>query len=172
MKNTFNNSNFKSKPTSYGQVNEKHAKTLYIKRTNCHLHSTGLMVNPLCPILGATPDGIVCKDGESGIIEVKCPYAARDFTIKESIENVKDFCLETDGENISLKKNHKHYFQVQGQLLITGAQFCDFIVFTRNDLFVERIKPNNEVLLTMVKTILKFHAEHFKPYMSSLHYKM
>ncbi|KAG5277107.1 hypothetical protein AALO_G00113600 [Alosa alosa] len=123
LQNTFKNSNFKSKPTSYGQVNEKVAKTIYIKKRGCHLHSIGLVVNPLCPFLGASPDGVVCKDGQSGLIEIKCPYAARDFTVREAIEKVKLFCLEIDeGEDqISLKRSHNYFYQVQGQIMITGA---------------------------------------------------
>ncbi|WAR21539.1 KCTD5-like protein [Mya arenaria] len=116
-------------PTSYGHVNEKNAKKLYINKTNSHLHDVGLIVNPVIPFLGASPDGIICKDGESGILEVKCPYSARDMTISEAVRDLKGFFLIDDGDTIRLKKNHQHYFQVQGQLMISGAAFCDCCIY-------------------------------------------
>ena len=166
LRNTFDKGNFQSKQTSYGQANEKTAKVIYMKQRNCHLHNIGLVVNPICPFLGASPDGIVCENGECGIIEVKCPYSARDYKIKEACEKVKDFFLEKNNETdeFELKKRHRHYYQVQGQLLITGANFCDFIVFTRYDLFVQRIKPDDLVIFEMVSKLSKFYVECFKQY--------
>jgi len=40
----------------------------------------------------------------------------------------------------TLKKRHIYYDQVQGQMVLTGAQWCDFIVYTNKGLSVERIK--------------------------------
>jgi hypothetical protein len=36
-------------------------------------------------------------------------------------------------------------FQIQGQLAITKKTFCDFIVYTLNDFFVERIKFDKDL---------------------------
>lgn len=162
LKNTFSNIRLCTKPTSYGNANEKNAKKMYINTTKSHLHDIGLVVNPAFPFLGASPDAIVCSDGESGILEVKCPYAARDLTISEAVGTVKGLCLEKNGETLTLKKNHKHYHQVQGQLLVTGASFCDFAVYTRHDFFVERIKPDEDFMLIMLKKLKSFYIEHFK----------
>ncbi len=38
-----------------------------------------------------------------------------------------------------LKRNHDYYYQVIGQLGITKASYCDFIVWTLSDIHVERI---------------------------------
>ncbi len=38
---------------------------------------------------------------------------------------------DADG-NLTLKKNHKYYFQVQGGMAATGTQVCDFVVYTMN----------------------------------------
>ena len=36
--------------------------------------TAGLVVNPLYPYLGATPDGLIkCQCYEDGLIEIKCP---------------------------------------------------------------------------------------------------
>lgn len=48
--------------------------------------------------------------------------------------------METVNGNVQLKTGH--YAQVQGQLMITGAEFCEFIVYTQCDMAVERITPD------------------------------
>lgn len=122
---------FKSTSTSYGITNEKKAREMYVKRQGLHVHDCGLCVNPEFPFLGATPDGIVCDEGTSGIIEIKSPSTARDMTIEESLSlSLSNFCLHKTDDKISLKKSRAYYFQVQGQLMITGVTFCDFFVYT------------------------------------------
>ena len=41
-----------------------------------------------------------------------------------------------------LSKEHEYYTQIQGQLLINGCDFCEFIVYTHKDLFVQRVLPD------------------------------
>ena len=38
-----------------------------------------------------------------------------------------------------LERDRAYYAQVQGQMGITGAKWCDFIVYTSKGLYVERI---------------------------------
>ena len=38
-----------------------------------------------------------------------------------------------------LRENHAYYAQVQGQMGVTGARWCDFIVYTKIGLYVQRI---------------------------------
>ena len=52
----------------------------------------------------------------------------------QSYEKRDTLCFEmTDGE-IRLKHNHGYWFQVQGQLLVTVAKYCDFVIYTRQDI--------------------------------------
>ena len=39
-----------------------------------------------------------------------------------------------------LKRNHAYFTQVQGQMGVTGCEWCDFIVYTSKGLYVERIQ--------------------------------
>lgn len=50
--------------------------------------------------------------------------------------------LKEENGLISINRNHDHYVQVQGQLLASGAPWCEFIVYTIKDMFVERISPD------------------------------
>lgn len=46
---------------------------------------------------------------------------------------------------MQLKSQHSYYWQVQGQLLITGMVWCDFVVFAEDDMLIQRIYQDNEV---------------------------
>lgn len=97
----------------------KKNRQLFIKKQGLHVHNCGLCVNPEYPYLGASPVGIVCDEGNCGIIEIKCPYTARDMSIEESL-SCPGFCLEEKDSKISFKKkNHAYYYQIQGELLTT-----------------------------------------------------
>ena len=78
--------NFKSAATCYGTASEKVAINIYRKKTGNHVHNCGLVVNPKFPCIAASPDGKVCDNGVSGILEVKCPYSIRDMTISSALE--------------------------------------------------------------------------------------
>lgn len=163
VRNIFDKKSFKSAPTSYGQANEKTAKQMYIKSSGNHIHDVGLVVNPLFPFLGATPDAKICEKSLTGILEIKCPYSVRDSTLLEACEN-QTFFLEISGSKYVLKRSHSHWFQVQGQLLITGAPFCDFVTFTRQEINVERIYPCIDTMLSLLKKMSDVYVNHFKPY--------
>lgn len=140
---------FTAAATCYGTSNEGPAKVKYQKQTGCHVHDCGFVVNPDFPFLGASPDGKVCDNGSAGLLEVKCPYSIRDWEIADAVlhyEKPQQLCLEMVNDNIALKKDHNYYFQIQGQLLVTGASFCDFVCYTKNSLFVDRILPDPDVM--------------------------
>ena len=69
-----------------------------------HLHECGFVLNPKFDYLGASPDGRICDDGIHEVLEIKCPYTARDSTIKEGIVLVKEFALEESEGGIALKQ--------------------------------------------------------------------
>lgn len=164
LKSMFQKQTFFSKATTYGTVNEKAAKIMYARRTNNHVHDIGLIVNQHLPFLGATPDGKVCDTGESGILEIKCPYSARDMTLQEASIG-RDFHLTQDGDKLVLKENHNYWFQVQGQLMLTGSPFCDFVTYTRRDFNIQRIYPDYNTQQDMVSKLSSVYAHYVKPFL-------
>ena len=92
---------------TYGKRNEGKTKAKYMSQyPDSHIHDCGFVVNNEFPFLGATPDGKVCHNGKVGLVEIKCPYSARDLTVQEACEQVKDFCLGKDANgNLSLKRD-------------------------------------------------------------------
>ena len=86
--------------------------------------------------MGASPEGFVnCKCCGQGVCETKCWYVYKDAVISDAAGK-KYFCLKKDElGNIYLDKCHAHYYQVQAQIFICEAKYCDFVVYTTQDLF-------------------------------------
>ena len=131
VKAIFDPKPFRSEATDHGITNDSKAKQKFLlQNPQAHFHDIGLVVNPSFPFIGASPDAKICLLGETGIAEVKCPFKHRNETIREACAD-HEFCLEPDNDGqYRLKDTHPHWFQVQGQLLVTGAPFCMFIVHT------------------------------------------
>jgi len=90
-----------------------------------------------------------------GLAEVKCP----DVNSITEVTHVKFI-----GGQAKLKKNHKYFWQVQGQLAITGLKWCDFITSTQSDLTVERIWLDESLTSEMKGKLDLFY---FKTYMET-----
>lgn len=161
-------STLKVAATSWGKNCEEPTKAKYISlNQDAHVHGCGLIVNPAMSFLGATPDGKVCHQGNTGIMEIKCPYSARDVTVKEAIDTVPNFFMNIVNDTPCLIRNHVYYYQIQGQLLISGAPFCDLVVYTRKDLVVERICPDKEFMLSMLLKLSLFYRFQALPHLQS-----
>ena len=111
----------------------------YAHIKNISYWPSGFVIHPDAPWLGSSPDGVVFDPTEAppfGLVEVKCP-------------NVKSYVdcgyLRMQNGALRLKPSHSYYWQVQGQLLITGMQWCDFVVFAEDDVLVQRIYKDAEV---------------------------
>ncbi len=98
---------FKSKDMEHGQVTEAQAREEYSLWTGNDFKRVGFCV--LNDDVGASPDSLV---GDDGLLEVKSP---------KTTTQIESY----------LKKEmpSKHVAQVQGQLWVTGRQWCDFVSF-------------------------------------------
>lgn len=75
------------------------------------MEKCGLFVHKEHYFLGASPDGL---HGDR-IIEIKCPYSARNMTAEEAIAKKKITFWKVDG---TINTNHDWFYQIQGQLHI------------------------------------------------------
>lgn len=135
---------------------------MYFRNTGNHLHEVGLIVNPDLPFLGATPDGIMCEKSTTAMF-ILCQRHVHLW----SLRNKKWFFLQKNGDLFSLKHSHAHWYQIQGQLLISGALFCDFITYTKQDFYVERIYPHRPTMDALVRKLSEFYVHHFKPFVEN-----
>ncbi|XP_048748498.2 uncharacterized protein LOC125681636 [Ostrea edulis] len=146
----------------WGINNESVAKAKYCSYGDAVVEETGVWLHE-SGVLGASPDGIIRRAAThkynhqvaqltdiletmklmSDILEVKCPFSARNMTIPEAILSIKDFCLDFqvhDGRQMyKLKEDHIYYNQVQGQLHIQNKSACDFVVWTTKDIAIVRV---------------------------------
>ncbi|XP_040360900.1 uncharacterized protein LOC121048523 [Ixodes scapularis] len=99
----------------------------------------GILVRPDCPWLGASPDRLVWDPAEAtphGVVEVKCPYTLKDGGLDTAV----NFYMEKDAAGIyRLNRNHTNYYQIHGQMALSGLLWGDFVVYSHQFLIVERI---------------------------------
>ena len=129
----------------WGKDNEVVARRQYVSmmeqmHKNFLMSRSGLIVDPNMPFLGATPDGFAhCDCCQDRLIEIKCPYSARDKSPVSDEALERSRCLKKENNLISLKRSHEYFTQVQGQLLVCGKKKCDFICWNPKGMHVETI---------------------------------
>jgi len=88
----------------------------YQDLTSFEIFPCGFVINHHAPHLGASPDRKVIYPSASpthGLLEIKWPN-------KDSVSDCKYLRCNADG--LSLKTTHEYYFQVMGQMGITGLK--------------------------------------------------
>lgn len=146
--------------TKYGSENEINAIKDFEKLLGKKVTPCGLFVHSSHAFLAASPDGLI---GNDAIIEVKCPYKAKDFTPSNAIEQkLIQFAYFNDGM-FKLKRNDKYYCQVQGQLFITGKEFCYFVVWSPRGLLYEKIEKDEQFWNEMFPKLKTFYFEYLLP---------
>jgi hypothetical protein len=131
----------RAKAVVWGVNNENEAVKSFSNQTGLPVEETGIWLHP-SGLLGASPDGLV---GKNHLIEVKCPYSARASTIADAVDNIKDFCLSRNSKtatSYTLRRKHVYWHQVQGQLHITGCEFCYFVVWATKDMAILNIRKD------------------------------
>ncbi|XP_033097192.1 uncharacterized protein LOC117101339 [Anneissia japonica] len=152
----------------YGKRKEVFGKEKYLEQNpSSHLHECGFVINKEFTFLGATPDVIVCSNSKCGLLEIKCPYSARNMSISQACADITGFYLKHSENGIALDRRHNYYAQVQGQLMITGCNFCEFVVYTQKDLYIERITPDIQFMAIMLEKLADFYQFYGVPYLTS-----
>ena len=161
-----------NKYTRRGLREEENARLEYINKinkanTNISVQIPGLFICEQYPFLATSSDGIVQNDNvPEGLIEIKTLLQTKSYMIEDAAKKDKAFCLSMQNNNIGLKKTHKYYYQVQGQLNILNYPWCDFIVRRINpyDIYIERIyKDENLWTHKMVPKLKSFYFTHILP---------
>lgn len=130
----------------------------------------GLFIDTDNFFVGASPDGIIsCDCCGRGVLEVKCPLCVKDTSILDAAAK-NDFCLGTTNSTVSLKKGHKYYYQVQAQIFVTNANFCDFIIWTPNEIFIERILPDHHFWQSNLARVRTFYIHGVLPELLGRYY--
>ena len=140
----------------YGREQEAAAlKQFEASSVTVTVKPVGLCVMQTKPHLAACPDGLI---GEDTVLEIKCPFAARDRPINPT---TVPFLEDTDGV-LCLKNKHDYFFQVQGQMFVTGRSLCKFVVFTKVDMKVLLVKADKTFQENMMSKLDKFYSDFVK----------
>ena len=91
--------------------------------------------------LGASSNALVeCKCCGNGMVEIKCPYNCCNKTLEDVSCEGKYFSLEKlSNGTLKLKCDYSYYLQCQMQMFSTRRVFCDIVVWSSNELHVERL---------------------------------
>lgn len=127
----------------WGVEQEPAARDAYKLKTGFDVLEVGFIKHPTL-MVGVSPDGIVDCDGENGLIEIKCP-------------NTTTHCAYILGGTLP----DEHKAQVQGQMWITGFQWCDFVSFdprmpTGLQLMVLRVQRDDEFIKLLEAEVASF----------------
>ena len=134
---------FTNAAMEWGTEQEPFARMAYEAHTGTFVKEEGFVDHPTIEGFGCSPDGIV---GE-GLIEIKCPNTANH--------------IETVLEN---KAPSKYIPQMQCQMAVTGAKWCDFVSFDPRvpedlQLFVVRVERDQEYIDSMEVEVKQFLSE-------------
>ena len=157
--------------TRYGTEMESEARKDYIHYQTRRGHAvqtsrTGLVISVDNPWLAASPDDRVIDQSSNpqlGLVEYKNPYSARTMTVAEACQKIQSFCLEKKGETYQLKRNHDYHYQVQCQLYCNKLSWCDFVLRTEKELFVERIQIDPQWWNKHISKLKQFYFEALLP---------
>ncbi|XP_070389189.1 uncharacterized protein [Dermacentor albipictus] len=140
---------FQTAATQWGKKKEAAGRAAYIEAMQKHhlgfkCEMSGLHISIERPFLAATPDGLVhCNCCGDGLLEIKCPYSAKDALICEIPERQRSY-LVVDGNDAKLLRNHHYFKQVMMQMFVCKRNYCDFVVWTQKDIFIERVMFDKE----------------------------
>ena len=127
------------------------------------INECGLFIDAEFPFLGASPDGIV---GNDTIVEIKCPYAARQMSPNDAMLNKIAGVHRIFNKNVDTCMNQKHayYFQVQGQLHITQKKYCIFAVWTPYGIKYTIVKRDDTFWeVKMLPSLKRFYEDCLVP---------
>lgn len=127
----------------WGTEQEAAARAAYEQRTGATVEETGFVAHDTL-MAGCSPDGLVDWDG---LIEIKCPF--------------------NTGVHIDTLLNGmpaEHTAQVQGQMWITGRQWCDFVSYDPRmpeplQLHVQRINRDPAFIADLKRQVAEFLNE-------------
>ena len=101
-----------------------------VHHTNFTVSSSGLVLNPKWPHLGASPDGIVnCSCCGRGVLEVKCTYSHRYNSVYDIARDSSSCLLVPENDACPhLDHNHAYYHQVQAHFRGHDGSFFDILL--------------------------------------------
>lgn len=134
-----------SKSLSWGTEAEVFARRAYELETGLIVVKSEFVTHPLYDFIGASPDGLIDDDGG---LEMKCPH-----------DEQVHIGTWLDGMPAD------HVAQVQGNMMVTGRKWWDFVSFdprqnTDYQIYIERIERDDEYIdAVLLPGLLSFWSD-------------
>ena len=124
---------------------EEEARNFYELVTGNKVEQVGFCYPDEDKKFGCSPDGLV---GKNGLIEIKCPL----------LHTMVEYLLEN-------KLPTTYIQQVQGQLLVTGRKWCDFVAYypdmkpliirvNRDEVFISKLQKELKVFNSKLEMVV------------------
>ncbi|ALE02908.1 lambda exonuclease family protein [Bartonella ancashensis] len=141
------NPSYETQAMQWGVEHEDEAIEEYSFIYDTHVTRCGFIPHPTFKMAGASPDGLIGKDG---LIEIKCP---------QSTTHLRFFL------NGDIKP--EYLLQMQFQMACTGRKWCDFVSYdprftdqsARLRMKVQRINRDDEQIEHINKAVERFLTE-------------
>ena len=135
---------------------------------------TGLYLLPEKSYLGASSDGkLTCTSVDTcciGCLEIKCPYSIDgQLTISLTPDEIADmygkkfFMQRGDDRLLHLPKKHHYYAQVQGEMAVLNVEWCDFVVYSKGVVVVDRIIADYNYWTELSEILDSFYVQYVVP---------
>ena len=151
-----------SPPLVWGEQHEELAIQEYEKKTGNKVEPTGIWLFPNT-YFGASPDGIVFdpKDpnGPIAVLEVKCPWRLRNIQITQRTD--WNSHLDYLDRWNRLVPSHPYYHQIQGELLATRLECCEFVIWCPSGILVTRINVDMKWRLENISILERIYKKGF-----------
>ena len=136
---------FTSAAMEWGTEHEPLARIRYEADTGYFVDEAEFCFHPTIKWLGASPDGVI--SGVNALIEIKCPNTQTHL-----------------GYRLDNKPPAAYINQMQCQMWVTGATYCDFVSYDPRvpehlQLFVSRLQRDNDLIAKMETEVVKFLGE-------------
>ena len=157
--------------TRFGQEYEQRARDLYCAELGANVEEMcGLVVPPLAPWLGRSPDGIVMRGNESmRLLEIKCPFLCKQERIEDLLKEKKLPHLVQDGENWRLKERHSYFDQIQLMLELLDIDTCDLCVYVHKDVknVLVKVPRDRQFGSRLVARLTTVYFTHVLPFLKA-----
>lgn len=112
--------NVTSKAMRIGTEREAEARSLYAEVSSNQVEECGCIPHPEIAGFASSPDGLIPEgDKVEGTIEIKCPKPSTYMEYLSGVATPADLKVV----------NATYYWQCMSHIAVTGAQWCDFILY-------------------------------------------
>ena len=132
----------------HGIENQPKAIVIYSSQTSNKVASSALWIN-----VKYLDDSTI---NVKGIIEVKYLKIFRGRSIEQIMQQklpeLSRQCFKVVDNKILLKTSHSYYYQIQLQLLVTEAKYCDFVLYSDiGKIYIQRIFKDKDLIYRIIE---------------------